>query len=200
MPNTHLADFHGYPIEIVDHNGQQWVTAEQIGIALGYPQHNARKRINRLFTRNEDEFESCDVGGVKLTTPGGVQEVRVFSASGCVLISMFSGAERAKQFRAWAKKTLTEEQAQVSYHQHQALKDALLSAQPDHAKLIRYTEMGLQPAEIGKLLSITPSAVRHRQVKLEKLGLLTRNVNPALSQAGKKGYQVMQLKRLGGDA
>lgn len=36
MPTqTHLADFNGYPIEIVDYNNQPWITGEQVGKALG---------------------------------------------------------------------------------------------------------------------------------------------------------------------
>lgn len=79
----------------------------------------------------------------------------------------------------------------VSQDEHIALKKALLAAKPEHAKLIRYTELGLQPSEIGKLLGISAGAVRHRQIRLEATGLLTRHVNPSLAAAGRKGYQSM---------
>lgn len=101
-----LADFHGLSLEIINHNGQKWLTAEQVGRALGYAQDNARHGILKLYTRNADEFTEVDTRVVKLTTPRGAQETRVFSVTGCNLLGFFSNTPRSKEFRAWAKQVL----------------------------------------------------------------------------------------------
>lgn len=58
------------------------------------------------------------------------------------------------------------------------LKAAYLSARPDLAHLLRYTEMGLNQAEAAKLLGIAPSNVRHRLKHLADLGLTEYRPDP----------------------
>jgi prophage antirepressor-like protein len=105
--NTEL-QFHNIPLSLVEHHGKPWLTAEQVGVCLGYAQANARKGIMKLFERHADEFTEVDKGVVKMTTPGGIQNVTIFSQSGCVLLSMFANTPRAKEFRAWAKQVLAD--------------------------------------------------------------------------------------------
>ncbi|MDR0701297.1 MAG: helix-turn-helix domain-containing protein [Azoarcus sp.] len=110
---THLipAEFLGTQLSIIDHDSARWLTAEQIGGALGFAQPNARTGIIRLYNRHEDEFTGSDTCVVKLTThqSDGIEkqrEVRIFSATGCILLSFFAGTKRAIAFRAWAKEHL----------------------------------------------------------------------------------------------
>lgn len=56
--------------------GQIWLTAAQVGEALGYSDDKA---IHRLYRKHADEFTANMTGVVKVTTPGGVQDSRVFS-------------------------------------------------------------------------------------------------------------------------
>lgn len=107
MTNLILADFHGLSIEVVDHAGKKWLTAEQVGRALGYNQHNARAGINNLYNRHADEFTDDDTCVINLMTQTQDRAIRVFSATGCNLLSFFSSTPRAKEFRAWAKAVLT---------------------------------------------------------------------------------------------
>lgn len=58
------------------------------------------------------------------------------------------------------------------------LKAAYLSARPDMARLLRYTEMGLNQAEAAKLLGIAPSNVRSRLKRLADLGLTEYRPDP----------------------
>lgn len=58
------------------------------------------------------------------------------------------------------------------------LKAAYLSARPDMAHLLRYIEMGLNQAEVAKLLGIAPSNVRHRLKHLADLGLTEYRPDP----------------------
>lgn len=99
-------DFQGTPVQVIDHEGRRWLTAETVGRCLGFAADNARKGILKLFERHADEFTEADTGVVELTTPGGKQKTRIFSNTGCVLLSMFAQTPRAKAFRAWAKQAL----------------------------------------------------------------------------------------------
>jgi len=100
------AEFLGTRVAILDHAGRRWLTARDIGLCLGYAQDRAADFVNRLYQRHADEFGPDDQGAVKLTGPGGLQETRVFSQTGCILLAMFANTPRAKDFRAWAKQAL----------------------------------------------------------------------------------------------
>lgn len=101
-------EFMGLTLNIIDHNQQRWLTAEQIGLALGYTETNARHGVLKLYRKHADEFTENDKGVVEMATAGGKQKVTIFSQSGCNLLSFFANTSRAKQFRAWAKQALTE--------------------------------------------------------------------------------------------
>lgn len=100
------AEFFGNPVSIIDHGGKRWLTAEQVGVCLGYGQNNARKGISKLYNAHSDEFTEVDTGVVDMATPGGNQSTRIFSASGCIKLGFFANTARAKQFRTWAAQTL----------------------------------------------------------------------------------------------
>lgn len=61
---THLipAEFLGTSLEIIDHNGQKWLTADQVGKALGYNEANARIGVINLYSRHIDEFFEFELG------------------------------------------------------------------------------------------------------------------------------------------
>lgn len=97
--NITLAEFNGTRLSIIDHAGKKWLTAEQIGRALGYDESNARKGVLKLYERHGDEFTEADTGVVKMTTPGGIQAARIFSDTGCYKLGFFANTARAKEFR-----------------------------------------------------------------------------------------------------
>lgn len=103
-----VAEFYGTPVRIIDHAGKKWLTAEEVGHCLGYAPDNARKGILKIYERNADEFTAADTGVVKLTTPGGLQDMRIFSVTGCNLLGFFSNTAKSKEFRLWAKQALAE--------------------------------------------------------------------------------------------
>lgn len=86
--------------------GQIWLTAAQVGEALGYSDDKA---IHRLYRKHADEFTANMTGVVKVTTPGGVQDSRVFSLRGAHLMGMFSRTPVAKEFRRWVLDVLDRE-------------------------------------------------------------------------------------------
>lgn len=106
MTNLMLADFHGLPIHIVDHAGKKWLTAEQIGLALGYDQSNARKGVLKIYERHGDEFTEADTCVVNLTTQGQARATRIYSETGCIKLCFFASTPRAKEFRTWASRIL----------------------------------------------------------------------------------------------
>lgn len=103
---THALAFQNTHFSVVDRNGQPWLRAAEISLALGYADDKA---IHRIYARNTEEFTACMTGVVKLTTPGGEQETRIFSLRGAHLIAMFARTEKAKDFRRWVLDILDRE-------------------------------------------------------------------------------------------
>ena len=74
-----------------------------------YSEANARQGILKVYERHLDEFTDKDSTVVKLTTVDGKERnTRIFSPSGCHLLSFFANTGRAKDFRAWAKEVLVQ--------------------------------------------------------------------------------------------
>lgn len=109
--NQSIAEFHGTSVTLIDHAGQKWLTAEEVGQCLGYAEANARQGVNNLFKRHEDEFSGADTSVIKLMTGSrGEQNSRIFSDTGCIKLGFFANTPRAKEFRTWASKVLAERQ------------------------------------------------------------------------------------------
>nr|WP_233468288.1 P22AR C-terminal domain-containing protein [Enterobacter asburiae] len=89
--------------------GQVWLSASEIGQALEYADDKA---VQRIYSRHSDEFSEKMTGVVKLTTPSGTQDSRVFSLRGTHLIAMFARTPKAKEFRRWVLDVLDREVAQ----------------------------------------------------------------------------------------
>jgi hypothetical protein len=102
------AEFFGTPVSIIDHARRRWLTARDVGRCLGYAEEHAKHAILKLYSRHADEFTPEDVGVVNLTTPGGLQETRIFSHTGCIKLGFFASTAKAKAFRAWAAQTLAQ--------------------------------------------------------------------------------------------
>lgn len=66
MAEQHLitAEYLGSPVSIIDHEGKQWLTAEQAGRCLGYAEKNAGISINKLYRAHADEFTEEDVAAL----------------------------------------------------------------------------------------------------------------------------------------
>ena len=91
--------FHETEFAVVEKDGQNWVTGLQVASALGYKNPSADS-IN-LYNRHAEEFTPGMTQIIKLMTPGGYQDVRVFSLRGAHLLAMFARTERAAEFRRW---------------------------------------------------------------------------------------------------
>ena len=49
-------EFEGTQLAVIEHRGEEWFTAEDIGKALGFKEDEA-KAIRKIYERNADEFE-----------------------------------------------------------------------------------------------------------------------------------------------
>ncbi|MHA3078757.1 BRO-N domain-containing protein [Acinetobacter sp. ANC 5502] len=88
-------------------DGQVWIGATQIGLALGYA--NPETAITKLFNRNIEEFSPSMTRLVEVHTNGGIQTIRVFTLRGAHLITFFARTPVAKEFRKWALDILEKE-------------------------------------------------------------------------------------------
>lgn len=100
--------FHNTNFSYMEMGGQAWLTATEVGQALEYADDKA---VQRIYSRHADEFTAQMTGVVKLTTPSGKQESRVFSLRGAHLVAMFARTPKAKEFRRWVLDILDREVA-----------------------------------------------------------------------------------------
>ncbi|WP_249961118.1 BRO family protein [Histophilus somni] len=102
--------FQNTKISIIDQSNQKWITALEVGKALGYADPSAN--ISKLYERNKDEFTSSMTAIIDMDTASGMQKVRIFSLRGCWLLGMRSHTKVAKAFRKWVLDILDRETAQ----------------------------------------------------------------------------------------
>jgi phage antirepressor YoqD-like protein len=85
-------------------NDEILMTAEQLGNILEYS--NPRKAVNKIVLRNPYLLDNEFSGGVKMVSPSGMQETRVFTEDGIYEITMLAKTEKAKEFRTWVRQIL----------------------------------------------------------------------------------------------
>ncbi|MBY8212908.1 hypothetical protein KW517_02610 [Vibrio fluvialis] len=104
---TSALTFQNTHFDVIEQSNQIWLTAAQIGRALGYAREDS---VSRIYDRNQDEFSNAMTETVKLTVSGNYQKtVRIFSLRGAHLIAMFARTSIAKQFRKWVLDILDQE-------------------------------------------------------------------------------------------
>ncbi len=104
--------FHNTNFSYMEMAGQIWLTASEVGQALSYADDKA---VQRIYTRHADEFTDKMTGVVKLTTPRGMQDSRIFSLRGAHLITMFARTPKAQEFRRWVLDILDILDREVQY-------------------------------------------------------------------------------------
>ncbi len=183
-PSVGSVHFDGVTLDIIDHNGRRWITAEQLGRCLGYAPEKARTAVTNLYGRHKDEFTEHDTCAIKLMAQGQMREIRIFSDTGCNLASFFANTPNAKRFRAFAKEVLAaRQQAQAVSHAHYAaLLSELYAVRRNWEKLARYHALGLNNHEIGRLLNCNESTVRGWKARMAACGLIRmqRDATPQL--------------------
>ena len=185
---THLTTvpFEGTNLTVIDHNDQRWLTAEQIGLALGYAEQNARDGIVRLFNRHKDEFTEDDTCTVKLTAQGQARDFRIFSATGCHLLSFFSNTPRAKQFRAWAKAVLA----------GQAATPGSMEGVEQRLGKVEHN-LGIMAENMAALVMISRQQAEKLDVTGRYIGLLEINQKGKVRVTRKKEAEALALRAQG---
>ncbi len=98
MTQVSTLSFGKVQFNVVDREGQSWLSARQIGQALGYSKPD--KALN-VYERNKDEFTESMTCTLNLGVQGQERKVRIFSLRGAHLIAMFAHTKVAKDFRKW---------------------------------------------------------------------------------------------------
>lgn len=100
--------FQGVSVQIVDRDGQQWLTMADCARCLYDIQDDetvasqaVHAATKRLYSENSDEFEEDMTALVELPTRTGLRSTRVFSLRGAHLLGMLARTEKAKAFRRW---------------------------------------------------------------------------------------------------
>lgn len=156
-----LTQFNGTAVSILDYNGKKWLTAQEVGLCLGYAEANARTGITNLYNRHLDRFDENDTCAIKLIAQGQAREVRIFSTTGCVTLGWLANTKRAGEFQNWAKKVLAERMEGV------ATSPTAAPVPSGRRGITRRTERqvfelfvaGLLQRQIAKELDISPATV-----------------------------------------
>ena len=172
-----LRNFNGQTVQVLQHDGQLWLTADQVGRCLGYAAGNTGTGISNLYNRNADEFTGLDTCVINLMTQVQVQDTcsinlieqgvgqtratRIFSATGCNLLGFFSNTRRAKEFRMWAKQVLAGAMTGMAGRDNRAPIGPVRMMTRRHERLaMEYWLQGLSHGEVGKLVGLSKASVQ----------------------------------------
>ncbi|MCI8618362.1 MAG: Bro-N domain-containing protein [Clostridia bacterium] len=90
-------NFNDVKCDIYSKDNEVFMTGEQLGKVLGY--QYAREGINKIVSRNEYLKDKEFSAEVKMTSPSGIQNTRLFTEDGIYEITMLSKTETGKKFR-----------------------------------------------------------------------------------------------------
>jgi len=153
-----------YPLTIIDNDGRRWVTAQQLGEALGNKHY--RKLLQHL--RDSDEIQpgkhysnfKSRRGDGKLT------DQTILSYRGVVRVVMRSQGDRAKEFRDWAEDVLAQVMANGTYGEtSEAFNDGRKKGLADGLGMAgALGRMGMSAGDIGRLIHLRRSGLTQREV------------------------------------
>lgn len=96
---NNLVQFNNHNIEIINHNGQLYMSGAQIGRVIELSQSDG---VAKIYNRHQDEF----INDMTTTIRQGRSTVRIFNREGAWLIGMFARTSKAAEFRRWVLKVL----------------------------------------------------------------------------------------------
>ncbi|MDG6448202.1 Bro-N domain-containing protein [Glaesserella parasuis] len=149
-------------LSVINQQNQIWLSALDIGKALGYS--NGDIGVKNIYNRHQDEFTPNMTALIDMQTNGGVQKVRIFSLRGCHLIGMLSHTKVAKDFRKWVLDILDREILQneqqiapltITPEQQRAIQEAVQQA---------HYRTGLHWQEIYSRLKSTFNVAKYDQL------------------------------------
>ena len=93
---NNLVQFNNHQFELIEQDGQFWMSSPQIVDALGMAD---RQGISNIYNRHKSEFEG-------MTFLPKMGKPRIFNREGAWLIGMFARTPKAAEFRKWVLKVL----------------------------------------------------------------------------------------------
>jgi prophage antirepressor-like protein len=182
--------YNGVSVTIYEIGGKEYLTAEDIGRCLGLV--DPKQAVKKIYSRNREELDP-QKGGVRLTTPGGVQEVVAYTETGANLIAMFSRTPKARDFRLWLARLPRKVRDAAPALAHQVLearregiqhtlrllewlKDASITSET-LGQLIWLRRRGFSQKETGRLLVMSKDQVQFLEKRLKDLGVEFAPVN-----------------------
>ena len=96
---NNIVQFHEHKIELVNKNGQLYLSGAQIGRVIELAQNDG---VAKIYNRHKDEFTD----DMTMVTRQGRSTVRLFNREGAWLIGMFARTPKAAEFRRWVLKVL----------------------------------------------------------------------------------------------
>lgn len=97
MPTDLILHYDNHRLDIVPRDGQSWFRSGQIAPPLGLSERQVRK----LQSRHAGKFTSRETTLMILPTPGGMQEVRVFSMRGLMKLAIYARTDQSIHFHDW---------------------------------------------------------------------------------------------------
>ena len=96
---NNLVQFNNHSIELIQHNGQAFISGTQIGRVIELAQ---RDGVAKIYNRHREEFTD----DMTTTVRCGKSTIRIFNREGAWLIGMFARTPKAAEFRKWVLKVL----------------------------------------------------------------------------------------------
>jgi len=102
--NCVIEQFGSLQVNVINQDGDVWLTAEQIGQALEYKK--PRQTVMNIHRRNQNELSKhTALFNLVIQNKNGEHQtrlMRVFNEEGVMLICMWSKQPKAREFRKWA--------------------------------------------------------------------------------------------------
>lgn len=184
-----LVKFGIKPDELVHKEGRYWMTARQLGEALGF--RKPRRSIVNLFNRHRKELQPF-ASVTRLMTEDGMRDTTIFDTDGQYRIALFANTQKAEKFRTFIVNMLKALERQEFIHVSQVMawrKDLvelgiskyLASSRvmdwKKYKRMIRYRDMGLSQKETGKLLDVSTDTVKCVEAIPRKFDLPSRKLS-----------------------
>lgn len=96
---SNIVQFNDHKIELLRHNGQDYMTCRQIADVLDMSCRNGATDLYNAHKEEFDEEMSCLI-------KQGRTRVRIFNREGAWLIGMFARTPKAAEFRRWVLRVL----------------------------------------------------------------------------------------------
>lgn len=198
-----------YALSIREHAGRRWLTAQQLGEALGNV--NINKLIRDLAQRGELQEEK-HWKNFSFLQPGDAQaRVRtLLSYRGVIRVSMHSEGTRARQFRDWAEEVLYQVMKNGQYDEPQAMErwremgfrqglavvtlaGRMAMSLEELSRICYLRRVGLSQPEVGRVVGRSKDQLSRLEREMAKNGITFDRVN-----AQKRGREMLQALIHGG--